>query len=108
MLGPSRAELVYIPSLPHAVVPIVSRPEGYTTGLLLAVPSAPSDSRTDFNNDSIHRYDIPTGAFTEFPTPAGSGNTDPLDVAVAQNGIAWFTEEVGQIGHLDPATGIIT
>lgn len=72
------------------------------------MPSAPSDSRTDFNNDSIHRYDIPTGAFTEFPTPAGSGNTDPLDVAVAQNGIAWFTEEVGQIGHLDPATGIIT
>ena len=25
---------------------------------------------TDFNNDSIHRYDIPTGVFTEFPTPA--------------------------------------
>jgi streptogramin lyase len=63
---------------------------------------------TDFNNDSIHRYDIPTGVFTEFPTPAGSGNTDPLDVTVAPNGIVWFTEGVGQIGRLDLATGIIT
>ncbi len=63
---------------------------------------------TDFNNDSIHRYDIPTGEFTEFPTPASSGNTDPLDVAVAPNGIVWFTEGLGQIGRLDPATGNIT
>jgi virginiamycin B lyase len=63
---------------------------------------------TDFNNDSIHRYDIPTGEFTEFPTPASSGNTDPLDVAVAPNGIVWFTEGVGQIGRLDPDTGVIT
>ena len=63
---------------------------------------------TDFNNDSIHRYDIPTGVFTKFSTPASSGNTDPLDVAVAPNGIVWFTEGVGQIGRLDPATGIIT
>jgi streptogramin lyase len=63
---------------------------------------------TDFNNDSIHRYDIPTQTFTEFPTPASSGNTDPLDVAVAPNGIVWFTEGLGQIGRLDPATGVIT
>jgi streptogramin lyase len=63
---------------------------------------------TDFNNDSIHRYDIPTGVFTEFPTPASSGNTDPLDVAVAPDGIVWFTEGLGQIGRLDPATGVIT
>jgi streptogramin lyase len=63
---------------------------------------------TDFNHDSIHRYDIPTGVFTEFPTPAGSGDTDPLDVAVAPNGIVWFTEGIGQIGRLDPATGVIT
>ncbi|HJQ27881.1 MAG TPA: hypothetical protein VJ827_00955 [Rubrobacter sp.] len=63
---------------------------------------------TDFNNDSIHRYDIPTGEFTAFPTPASSGNTDPLDVAVAPDGIVWFTEGLGQIGRLDPATGAIT
>jgi len=60
---------------------------------------------TDFNN-SIQRYDIPTGVFTEFPTPVDSGDTDPLDVA--PNGIVWFTEGIGQIGRLDPATGIIT
>jgi hypothetical protein len=45
---------------------------------------------------------------TEFPTPTGSGNTDPLDVAVAPNGITWFMECIGQIGRLDPATGGIT
>ena len=62
---------------------------------------------TDFNN-SIQRYDIPTGVFTEFPTPVDSGDADPLDVAVAPDGIVWFTEGIGQIGRLDPATGIIT
>jgi streptogramin lyase len=59
---------------------------------------------TDFNNHSVWRYDIPTDAFTEFPAP----NTDPLDVAVAANGIVWFTDANGQIGRLDPATGVIT
>jgi streptogramin lyase len=66
---------------------------------------------TDFNNHSVWRYDIPTDAFTEFPTPT-AGST-PLDVAVAPNGIVWFTEGFdgridGQIGRLDPATGVIT
>lgn len=61
---------------------------------------------TDFNNHSIHRYDIPTGVFTEFPTPT-AGST-PLDVAVDSNGIVWFTEGIGQIGRLDPTTGTIT
>jgi streptogramin lyase len=45
---------------------------------------------------------------TEFPTPTGSGNTDPLDMAVDPNGITWFMECIGQIGRLDPATGVIT
>jgi len=58
----------------------------------------------DFNNHSVWRYDIPSDAFTEFPAP----NTIPLDVAVAANGIVWFTDANGQIGRLDPATGVIT
>jgi streptogramin lyase len=58
----------------------------------------------DFNNHSVWRYDIPTDAFTEFPAP----NTVPLDVAVAANGIVWFTDANGQIGRLDPATGVVT
>jgi streptogramin lyase len=62
----------------------------------------------DFNTGSIWRYNVQTGAFTEFPT----GST-PLDVAVAPNGIVWFTDSFdgsvdGQIGRLDPATGAIT
>ncbi len=58
----------------------------------------------DFNNHSVWRYDIPTEAFTEFPAP----NTIPLDIAVAANGIVWFTDANGQIGQLDPATGVVT
>jgi virginiamycin B lyase len=58
----------------------------------------------DFNNHSIWRYDIPTDTFTEFPAP----NTVPLDVAVAANGIVWFTDANGQIGRLDPTTGGVT
>jgi streptogramin lyase len=58
----------------------------------------------DFNNHSVWRYDIPTDAFSEFPAP----NTVPLDVAVAENGIVWFTDANGQIGRLDPDTGDIT
>ena len=60
----------------------------------------------DFNNHSVWRYDIPTGNFTQFPTPT-PGST-PLDVAVDATGIVWFTEANGQIGRLDPATGVIT
>ena len=58
----------------------------------------------DFNNHSVWRYDIPTETFTEFPAP----NTVPLDVAVAANGIVWFTDANGQIGRLDPTTGGVT
>jgi streptogramin lyase len=58
----------------------------------------------DFNNHSVWRYDIPTDTFTEFPAPT----TVPLDVAVAANGIVWFTDANGQIGRLDPTTGVVT
>ena len=58
----------------------------------------------DFNNRSVWRYDIPTDAFTEFPAP----NTVPLDVAVAANGVVWFTDANGQIGRLDPASEAVT
>ena len=58
----------------------------------------------DFNNHSVWRYDISTDTFTEFPAP----NRVPLDVAVAANGIVWFTDANGQIGRLDPATGVVT
>ena len=62
----------------------------------------------DFNNHSVWRYDITTDPFTdpftEFPAP----NTVPLDVAVAANGIVWFTDANGQIGRLDPDTGFVT
>jgi virginiamycin B lyase len=62
---------------------------------------------TDFNNNSVWRYDIPTGQFTQYvvPTPASS----PSDVAVDNAGIVWFTEPgANRIGRLDPATGTIT
>src|SRR5919112_5201762 len=58
----------------------------------------------DFNNHSVWRYDIPTDTFTGFPAP----NTVPLDVAVGANDIVWFTDANGQIGRLDPATGVVT
>ena len=61
---------------------------------------------TDFNNNVVWRYDIPTGVFTEFvpPTPGSV----PFDVAVDSSGIVWFTEFGNNaIARLDPATGNI-
>jgi streptogramin lyase len=58
---------------------------------------------TDFNNAVIHRYNVQTGTFSEFATTSPTS-----DVAVAQNGIVWFTEGDGRIGRLDPTTGAIT
>ncbi len=57
----------------------------------------------DFNNDSLWRYDTPTGNFTQFDVP------EPSDVAVDEAGIVWFTVPLEQgIGRLDPATGNVT
>ena len=57
----------------------------------------------DFNNAVIHRYNVQTGGFSEFATMSPT-----FDVAVAPNGIVWFTEGDGRIGRLNPATGVIT
>ena len=62
---------------------------------------------TDFNNNSLWRYNVSAGDFTQFvvPTPGAS----PFDVAVAPDGTVWFTEPGAQaIGRLDPVTGAFT
>jgi virginiamycin B lyase len=60
---------------------------------------------TDFNNDSLWRYDVSSEQFTEFPVPAPG--TDPLDVAVASDGTVWFSGG-DAIGSLDPQSGVFT
>ena len=58
---------------------------------------------TDFNNDSLWRYDIVSGQFTQFPV------SEPHDVAVDTAGIVWFTAPLDNaIGRLDPQTGAVT
>ena len=58
---------------------------------------------TDFNNDSLWRYNITSGQFTQFPVP------EPADVAVDSLGKVWFTAPLdGAIDELDPATGAVT
>jgi streptogramin lyase len=62
---------------------------------------------TDFNNNSLWRYDATSGDFTQFVVPTPGAN--PYDVAVDGNGIVWFTEfHRDQIGRLDPATRTFT
>jgi virginiamycin B lyase len=60
---------------------------------------------TDFNNDSLWRYDVTDNRFTQFEVPPPGA--DPFDVAVAQAGIVWFTGG-GAIGRLDPVSGTFT
>jgi len=56
---------------------------------------------TDFNNDSLWRYDISTRGFTQFPLPV-----QPSDVAVDRDGDPWFTAPFdNSVNRLDPATG---
>jgi streptogramin lyase len=58
---------------------------------------------TDFNNDSLWRYNITSGQFTQFPVP------EPADVAVDSLGRVWFTAPLdGAIDRLDPATRAVT
>jgi virginiamycin B lyase len=58
---------------------------------------------TDFNNDSLWRYNVDSGQFTQFNVP------EPHDAVVDAAGFVWFTapSEPG-IGRLDPATGAFT
>ena len=58
---------------------------------------------TDFNNDSLWRYNDTDGQFTQFPVP------EPADVAVDLGGRVWFTAPLAPgIGELNPATGAVT
>jgi streptogramin lyase len=58
---------------------------------------------TDFNSDSLWRYNVTSGQFTQFPVP------EPADVAVDSLGRVWFTAPLdGAIDRLDPATGAVT
>jgi virginiamycin B lyase len=89
-----------------AVLPAVPMPD---TGALAGSLAAHGDDIwiTDNHNNSVWRYDIPTGAFTQFalPTP-GAG---PADVAVDAAGIVWIAQAgANSIGRLDPATGAVT
>jgi virginiamycin B lyase len=60
-----------------------------------------------FNTNSIWRYDVVSGVFTEFSIPTAGAN--PFDVAVAADGTVWFTEfGADKLGRLNPATGVIT
>ena len=57
---------------------------------------------TDFNNDSLWRYNITSGAFTQFPVP------EPSDVIVDNAGGVWFTAGLDfSVDRLDPATGTV-
>jgi len=58
---------------------------------------------TDFNSDSLWRYNITSGQFSQFLVP------EPADVAVDSLGRVWFTDPLeGAIDRLDPATGAVT
>jgi virginiamycin B lyase len=58
---------------------------------------------TDFNNDSLWRYDITAGQFTQFPVP------EPSDAVVDNAGDVWFTAPLdGSVDRLDPETGAVT
>src|SRR5918995_1896705 len=57
----------------------------------------------DFKNDSLWRYNLDSGEFTQFNVP------EPSDVVVDATGIVWFTAPLEPgIGSLDPATGAVT
>ena len=63
---------------------------------------------TAFNTHSLWRYNVVTGDITEFAVPTPGANT--FDVVVDTNGGVWFTEAdfPGQIGRLDPQTGLVS
>jgi len=58
---------------------------------------------TDFNNDSLWRYNVGSGQFDQFNVP------EPSDAVVDAAGFVWFTAPLEPgIGRLDPATGDVT
>jgi len=59
---------------------------------------------SDFNHPTMHRYNVITGVFTDFATPAPT-----LDVTVDHaSGTVWFTQTDSQIGRMNPGTGTVT
>src|SRR3954470_16702625 len=59
---------------------------------------------SDFNHPTMHRYNVITGVFTDFATPAPT-----LDVTVDHaSGTVWFTQTDSQIGRMNPGTGAVT
>jgi virginiamycin B lyase len=57
---------------------------------------------TDFNNDSLWRYNITAGQFTQFSVP------EPSDAVVDAAGDVWFTAPLdGSVDRLHPATGVV-
>jgi streptogramin lyase len=58
---------------------------------------------TDFNNDSLWRYNITAGQFTQFPL-----QIQPSDVVIDSAGSAWFTGPFNNsVNRLNPATGAV-
>ena len=59
---------------------------------------------TDFNNDSLWRYNITAEVFTEFPVAP----IQPSDVVVDSAGDPWFSAPFDNtVNRLDPATGTV-
>jgi streptogramin lyase len=60
---------------------------------------------TDFNNDSLWRYSITAGQFTQFPV---TFEQQPSDVVIDSAGSAWFTAPFdNSVNRLDPTTGTV-
>jgi streptogramin lyase len=58
---------------------------------------------TDFNNDSLWRYNITAGQFTQFPL-----QIQPSDVAIDSAGSAWFTAPFDNtVNRLNPVTATV-
>ena len=91
------------------VVPQDEQGNQITDAIGNGIAAAPDGSLwfTDFNNNSLWRYEPAADRFTQYPVPTPGAN--PYDVAVNENGIVWFSESgANQIGRLNPETGDIT
>jgi virginiamycin B lyase len=60
---------------------------------------------TDFNNDSLWRYNVTAGQFTQFPL---TFELQPADLVVDNAGDVWFTAPFNNsVNRLAPATGAV-
>jgi copper transport protein len=57
-------------------------------------------------SNGIVRFSPHSNEFTLYEIP--TANSLPTDITVDRQGKVWFTESVGKVGKLDPATGNIT